>query len=167
VEQVLAMLKKPCWKLTCPLPPHAVQVTGEVPALAPEPRQSSQSKVLGTCTTLIKDLAEQVLKVRAEPGLPVSAPRPPRAARPPGAYTAEAVVLRPFGLVLQDLVGLVHMLELLLVLLIPLVLVRVILMGELPVGLLYLLIGRVPIDPEYLVKICLLHYVRNFSLIRK
>src|SRR3972149_11142301 len=49
-EHVLAMLKKPCWNVTCPLPPHVVQVVGTVPGRAPEPRHSSQLRVLGTST---------------------------------------------------------------------------------------------------------------------
>src|SRR6185436_11888891 len=65
---------------------------------------------------------------------------------------AELVVERPLGLVAQDLVGLVDLLEALLVRL-PRALVRVVLHGELPERLLDGVLVRVACDTEHLVQI--------------
>src|SRR5258706_3712906 len=47
VKQVLATLKKPCWKRTCPRPPQAWQAIGAVPDFAPLPPQLGQTSLLG------------------------------------------------------------------------------------------------------------------------
>ena len=45
--QVRATLKKPCWNVTWPRPPHALQVVGSDPGAAPLPPQASQASARG------------------------------------------------------------------------------------------------------------------------
>ena len=45
--QVTAMRKKPWFWTTWPVPPHCLQVSGEVPGSAPEPPQTWHSTFLG------------------------------------------------------------------------------------------------------------------------
>ncbi|MNW21406.1 hypothetical protein D3C71_2223110 [compost metagenome] len=50
------MVKKPCWARTLPWPWQVGQVTGWVPAAAPEPLQESQATVEGTRTLAVVPL---------------------------------------------------------------------------------------------------------------
>src|SRR5208283_1488247 len=52
VGQVRAMLKNPCWYLTCPRPLQALHATGAFPAAAPLPRHESQLSCRRTFTDL-------------------------------------------------------------------------------------------------------------------
>src|SRR5262249_40087618 len=112
-----------------------------------------------------EDLAEQVGRLlgvhllrTARPAAPVEvevrpAPPPGRAARETGPRLgrAEAVVVRALRLVAEHVVGLLHLLEVRLGLLVARVAVGVVLPRQLAVRLLDLLVGGVALDPQGVV----------------
>src|SRR5208337_5281585 len=99
---------------------------------------------LGVPEEIAEEIAENVIKVSAEAEI-IEGAR--------SILRAEAIEMGPLFRVAEHLVGEVYLLEFLFCFLITAIAVRVVCEGELPVGLLYFLIGGVPRNAEYFIEI--------------
>ena len=186
VGQVRSMWKKPPWLArTRPAPLQVGQVFGLVPGFAPEPEQTSQvtrGRHLDLDGLAGKGLLQRDLEIVAEVGAALAAgaalppprkspknsskmsakeakPAAPRRRQPPvlEGLVAEAVIGGALLRILQDLVGLVDLLELHLGGMVAAVAVGMKLHGELAEGAFQLLLVAAARDAEHLVEIAFRH----------
>jgi hypothetical protein len=183
VPHVLAMAKNPCWKRIWPEPRHCWQVAARVPGCAPLPLQVAHGTCRGMESVFshpraasskdaelvleiltaprpgataasaagAEEIAEQIAEDVLEPGAEIESAEAALLER----RVSEAIVGRAALAVAQHLVRFADLLEAVLGGPVAGILVRVILEGELAVGLLQVLIGGRPLDSEHLVVVTL------------